>query len=152
MSSAQCCRPVAYDQQNCNTATHHTQHHQGQVHSHNGSSCTKTQHHHNSNTAHNIFGGTKPTPNGANGGVTCQGAKSHRSSRRRNSEHKKRGLLQKIKDGISGHSDDDSCSSSSSSSSDSESDDDRKKNTNKYRGRSTTTSKAPCCPTPRKDC
>ncbi|CAN1254308.1 hypothetical protein LINPERPRIM_LOCUS8606 [Linum perenne] len=145
MSSGQCCRPLAYDQQNCNTTT---QHHQGPVpNSTTGySNQNKTHHHHHHSDsakthggAHNLFGinlGAKPTttPNGGACATTCQlGAKTHRTSRRKNSsEHKKRGLIQKIKDGISGHSDD-SCSSSSSSSSDSESDDDHKKKKNNKR-------------------
>ncbi|XP_021668691.2 uncharacterized protein LOC110656310 [Hevea brasiliensis] len=52
--------------------------------------------------------------------ATTNRTKCHRKSR--SGEHKKRVLLQKIKDGISGHSDSDS---SSSSSSESNSDDDK---------------------------
>ncbi|XP_012084598.1 uncharacterized protein LOC105643966 [Jatropha curcas] len=126
MASVQCYKPA---EQTCNNQCHQNQqnhtlgHKMSEMvssvfkkdqtpHCQTQSTITKTHTHTHGQTAQSL----------ATGNVN----NCHGKTRRNNGEHKRRGLLQKIKDGISGQSDSDSCSSS-----DSESDDEkcgRKKN------------------------
>ncbi|KAJ9173708.1 hypothetical protein P3X46_016818 [Hevea brasiliensis] len=131
MASAQCCKPA---EQTCNQGQQNhslgqkvsdlvtsvfkkDQTHQGHTTSHCPTQCSShTTEHKTQTVCVGQTNGHEAHDQGL-GHANSNGAKCNSKSRR--GERKKRGLLQKIKDGISGHSD------SGSSSSESDSDDDK---------------------------